>query len=95
MVLAISTCSNFTKFWDCPSYNLQASFSQDNLRSSPQSVAIATQAYPGALLVGALPGGQKIGRSVWHQSQRNGIQNLKHQLGLRRRGVRTSSDCWL
>ncbi len=51
----------FINFWDCPLYNLQVSYNQDNFRSSPKSGTIATQVCPGALLVGALPGGQRLG----------------------------------
>ena len=69
-----------TNFWDCPSHKFQTSFSQNNLRSSSKYVAIATQAYPGALLDGTLPVGQTLA-DRYGTSLRKGTHKFETAVG--------------
>ena len=83
----------FTNLWDCPSYNLQASFNHDNLRSSPRSITIATQAFLVHYWLALDQEARHWPIGIAPVDVMAGIQNSKRQLGLRRRGERTPSDC--
>ncbi len=71
----------FINFWDCTRYKLQVYYNHDNLRSSPKSVTKVTQACPGVLLVGALPGAHRLA-DRYSTSGRNSVHKFKTTVSL-------------